>query len=37
MNYLRSKEGGKLGLGGAVTAGIISQSEADEITREAAG
>ena len=37
MNYLRSKEGGKLGLAGAVTAGIISQQEADEINQGAAG
>ena len=35
MKYLRSQEGFKLGLGGAVAAGLLSQQEADEINREA--
>ena len=35
MNYLKSKEGGALGLAGAVAAGLLTQSEADQDEREA--
>lgn len=31
MNYLRSREGAAMGLGGAVAAGVVSQSQADEL------
>jgi hypothetical protein len=37
MKYLRSQDGAKWGLGGAVTAGLLSQEQADQIKKGASG